>query len=66
MKCNCLVEINSIQFNSIQKIPRSTRVNDCLCLQWSDSGEPRDRQNLVVGVKTQSDKPALPVRPTDY
>ena len=33
-----------------------------------DAGEPRDRQSLVVGVKTQSDKLALqlPVRPADY
>ena len=33
-----------------------------------DSGEPRDRPNLVVGVKTQSDELVLqlPDRPTDY
>ena len=33
-----------------------------------DSCEPRDRQNIVVGVKTQSDKLALQLldRPPDY
>ena len=33
-----------------------------------DSGEPSDRPNLIVGVKTQSDELVLqlPDRPTDY
>ena len=31
----------------------SPRENVCRCLQWCDSGEPRDRQNLVAGCKVK-------------